>query len=59
MISVKHLIYVPWEITCKDGDQGQQKSCKVAEGPVKAQMATDIVERGGIHLEVSFFGNLF
>lgn len=34
--------------------QGQQKSCKVAEGPV-AHMATDIVERGGSHLEANFF----
>lgn len=59
MFSVEHLTYVPWEITCEDKDQGQQKSYKVVEGPVKAQMATDIVERGGAHLEVSFLWNLF
>lgn len=57
MISVKHLTYVPWEITYED--QGQQKSYVVAGGPVKAHMATDIVERGGTHLEVSFLWNLF
>lgn len=42
------------EITCEDGDQGQQKSCKLTEGPVKGDMAADIAERGGTYLKARF-----